>query len=123
MSKEAMKLALEALNNETDLSLQLRAIIALEKALAKQEQGEPYGILNVETGIVRKSWEGMAYYGELIDVYTTPPQRTWVGLTDEEINEAIKHSEKIATDYAGWVSEQRLIWGRSIEAKLKEKNT
>ena len=42
------------------------------------------------------------------------PQRTWVGLTDEEIEEGIKQS---------WVTEQAFqsaAWW--AEAKLKEKN-
>ena len=42
-------------------------------------------------------------------VYTTPPQRPWVGLTDDEIKEA----------YAGLTL--RKIY-QTIEAKLKEKN-
>ena len=47
--------------------------------------------------------------------YTTPPQRTWVGLTDEEIAQGCKES---------WVTEQ--AWQSAVwwaEAKLKEKNT
>jgi hypothetical protein len=44
-------------------------------------------------------------------LYTNPPQRTWVGLTDEEENEY---------NYLGpdmhWVIQE-------IAAKLKEKNT
>jgi len=40
-------------------------------------------------------------------LYTTPPQRTWVGLTDEEIDE--------------WTPEIHVVI-RAIEAKLKEKN-
>jgi hypothetical protein len=46
---------------------------------------------------------------------TTPPQRTWVGLTDEEIEQGCKES---------WVTEQAFqsaVWW--AEAKLKEKNT
>jgi len=46
-----------------------------------------------------------------VGLYTTPPQRTWVGLTDEEISELIR-----ATHNTG-----SLV--RAIEAKLKEKNT
>ena len=42
-------------------------------------------------------------------LYTTPPQRTWVGLTDEEINDCIS------------MSIQKTC--RTVEAKLKEKNT
>ena len=48
-------------------------------------------------------------------VDTTPPQRTFVGLTDEEIAQGCKES---------WVTEQ--AWQSAVwwaEAKLKEKNT
>jgi len=46
-------------------------------------------------------------------LYTTPPQRTWVGLTDEERGQAIN-----ANFGTG-------LWAmaKDIEAKLKEKNT
>ena len=42
-------------------------------------------------------------------LYTAPPQRTWVGLTDDEI-------EHVRNDQPWWAI-------RAIEAKLKEKNT
>lgn len=47
-------------------------------------------------------------------LYTAPPQRPWVGLTDEEIAQGNKES---------WVTEQ--AWQSAVwwaEAKLKEKN-
>jgi hypothetical protein len=50
-----------------------------------------------------------------IPLYTHPPQRTWVGLTDEEIAQGCKES---------WVTEQ--AWQSAVwwaEAKLKELNT
>jgi hypothetical protein len=50
---------------------------------------------------------------EMIDVeYTTPQQRTWVGLTDEELLEIMR------VNYARTIP---LI--AAVEAKLKEKNT
>jgi len=49
-------------------------------------------------------------------LYTTPPQRTFVGLTDEEINEVF--GADIRDEQSG---ELRFI--RAIEAKLKELNT
>ena len=56
------------------------------------------------------SFESIPIEGWL-PIYTTPPQRTWVGLTDEEENEY---------NYLGpdmhWVIQE-------IAAKLKEKNT
>ena len=50
---------------------------------------------------------------------TTPPQRTWVGLTDEEIDVIYEHHHN---QYGECES---VNWGyeRAIEAKLKEKNT
>ena len=47
---------------------------------------------------------------------TTPPQRTWVGLTDEEVSEVF--GGDINAEHSG---ELRFV--RAIEAKLKEKNT
>ncbi len=50
-------------------------------------------------------------------LYTHPPQRTWVGLTDEEAQKTFaEHNCDISTHLAG-------ILARAIEAKLKEKNT
>jgi hypothetical protein len=47
-------------------------------------------------------------------LYTAPPQRTWVGLTDEELYE-IRFSQEI--------NDTRIIHlFRKLEAKLKEKN-
>ena len=45
---------------------------------------------------------------------TTPPQREWAGLTDEEIY----------MNCPNWLSqEQCKVWIQQVEAKLKEKNT
>ena len=49
------------------------------------------------------------------ELYIHPPQRTWVGLTDEEVNNAIK--EKNISPLFTY----RMI-ARTIEAKLKQKN-
>ena len=51
-------------------------------------------------------------------VYTTPPQRTWVGLTDEEIDQGL-----VRSDYAFKTAE---AWRAGVVfamTKLKEKNT
>ena len=50
-------------------------------------------------------------YLEALDSLCQPPQRTWVGLTDEEVREIC------VNEWGGY--EQC----RAIEAKLKEKNT
>jgi hypothetical protein len=49
-------------------------------------------------------------------LYTAPPQREWVGLTDEEARKTFQaHNCTISADLAG-------ILARAIKAKLKEKN-
>jgi len=48
--------------------------------------------------------------------YTTPPQRTWVGLTDEDVNGFVGQ-------YWGDEYMKMRSMVRAIEAKLKEKNT
>jgi hypothetical protein len=51
-------------------------------------------------------------------LYTTPPKREWVGLTDEEIYEyADKYLYQHGSNYG------IKAFGKAIEAKLKEKNT
>jgi hypothetical protein len=51
---------------------------------------------------------------EVRTLYTTPPKRPWVGLTDEEISQL-------------WISTSPYFneddFAKAIEAKLKEKNT
>ena len=46
-----------------------------------------------------------------VPLYTTPPQRTWVRLTDEELYKI--HTKE------GW---NGMIFAHAIEAKLKQKN-
>ena len=48
-------------------------------------------------------------------LYAAPPQRPWVGLTDEEID----------TTWKKWIGTERAnkSYTLAIEAKLKEKNT
>ena len=54
-------------------------------------------------------------------VFTSPPKREWVGLTDEEIQDLGYLSEKFDASNSEWFDR----WGfaQAIEAKLKEKNT
>jgi hypothetical protein len=66
------------------------------------------------------------------DIHTcTPPQRTWVGLTDEESNLLLNQSDLLDMfENIGWYSAPKnafkknsAIFIRAIETKLKEKNT
>ena len=53
----------------------------------------------------------VAEWVEDVGYHTTPPQRTWVGLTDEEKHE-IRYSHMTSAEFIEF-----------IEAKLKDKNT
>jgi hypothetical protein len=150
MTKEAMKLALEALQwftaaepwDEPDVS---KAIKALEEALAKQEQslelvewcdvdgtgipepvyrlkakqeqGEPVAWMEPDWAdgtIFRDSEVNKTtdfFHDHMIPLYTTPPQRTWVGLTNEQMRQI-----------CGSVATMREAV-REAEAILKEGNT
>ena len=119
--RKAAEMALEALNEVTgwQWSGPMRvmdeveaAIYALRTALAQTEQ-EPvaWGIAN--TRPTEKNPLMMVMLDEpkpshlVVPLYTAPPKREWVGLTDDEIDEK--------TDFRATV--------RYFEAKLKEKNT
>ncbi len=125
MSREAMKLALEALTatmsthgfRDAIEEVQDKAITALKQAL---EQPEPE---TVECHTCKGL--GRIYMGcgswihcdtcNTTGKATTPPKREWQGLTDEEIDEGQRQS---------WVDKQAFesaVWW--AEAKLKEKNT
>ena len=52
-----------------------------------------------------------AYGDDWVPLYTTPPQRTWVGLTDEEIKDILDCGRGGLVDI------------KKTEAKLKDKNT
>ena len=50
-------------------------------------------------------------------LYTTPPQRTWVGLSDKDITETFDEVPSAQND-PWW-----LRYAKAIEAKLRSKNT
>jgi len=86
----------------------------VEVVLAKQEQGEPVAWEYCEEVF----WHTNQNLNDYIrangtPLYTTPQQRTWVGLTDEEILSIGCMSDKT------WM----LLFAKAIEAKLKELNT
>jgi hypothetical protein len=62
-------------------------------------------------------WKNPSSVYKPIPLYTTPPQRTWVGLTDEEIDYYIVHRCGVAT------KKNLVELIRLCEIKLKEKNT
>ena len=89
---------------------------ALRARLAQPEP-EPVAYIDVETRNL--SWAKLTRWEtptvvkmDKVPLYTAPPKKEWVGLTDDEIYEAVENSNSVLVkDMA-----------RAIEAKLKEKN-
>ena len=111
---EALRLALEALKQIDEAMPFPVAKLAqkvIKEALAQPEQ-EPVGeIVDAIEGAFKCSFTKMLPVGTKL--YTTPPQRTWVGLTDEEQRD-IAYSDINCWD-----------WGElmdAVELKLKDKN-
>jgi len=107
---EALKLALEALEAHADIGIKSdKAINAIKKALAQTQ--EPVRIMGFNCKCGRRM-EVSAEQGVV-----PSPQRTWVGLTDEEIDYIYMGIRAVHHD----VDSDVLC--RAIEAKLKEKNS
>ena len=116
---EALRLAWDALEDIGDewgftsnrtVPKRKEAITAIKEALAQPEQ-EPVGeIVDAIEGAFKCSFTKMLPVGTKL--YTNPPQRTWVGLTDEEFLKACQ----LAEDGNYLVAFQR------IQQWLKEKN-
>ena len=136
---EALKLALEALENSIDLVSQearnaeelygkypsrqgkvgglkvladqhKEALAAVKEALAQPEQKPLAWISTGPARMFHWTADKPAYGDDWVPLYTTPPQRTWVGLTGEEKHE-IRYSHMTSAEFI-----------ECIEAKLKEKN-
>ena len=147
-TEEALRLALEALENITSVSIceathhakkdrhllceecpnevrHLKAITAIKAALLSRSDGEAK---DEPVAWMRTSGTGSPVVTEALliempemrwnfqqPLYTTPPQRTWVGLTAEE-------REQVQAESYGKVPHHVALIA-AVEAKLKEKNT
>jgi hypothetical protein len=103
-----------------------QAITSLRQAIAELESQEPvaWQVHPFDYGIGHEGVYARTDRHEQVEMwkrkgwtvqplYTTPPQRTWQGLTDEEIT-ALKHNGE------RYISSQD--FARAVEAKLKQKN-
>ena len=107
MSIEAMKQALEALEFDSLYGTgKQEAITSLRQAIAETEKQEPVGWIDSKGNMICTKINESCK-----PLYTTPQQRTWVGLTDEE-RKTICEANNVYHD--GLIED--------IEAKLKEKN-
>ena len=119
---EALRLALEALENSwtepnnEQYEIEKNAITAIKEALETKDEPFEYwnavGWFGYDTGL-RLWFETDKNDDGAIPLYKDQQQRTWVGLTDEEIQECLQGLPTQTID----------VYARRIEAKLKEKNT
>ena len=113
--RELMKMARRALElrcNDADgneVDLVTPAIKALRDRLAQPEP-EPVAWAHPEWLTYRRAPAPDVYYkNRWIPLYTAPPKREWVGLTEVDIYDAMDNEDEFE-------------FARAIEAKLKEKN-
>ena len=66
-----------------------------------------------------KIWREVTVGSPGIFLYAAPPQREWVGLTDDEIK-AFDTWHDNREEEVGWVNPSEIV--AHIEAKLKQKN-
>ena len=121
---EALRLALEALEDlgmkhyeNTGEVLYKETFTAIKAALEAKDEpvacvidGDLYFHHEID-------WEDLAYQGHGIELlYTTPPQRTWIGLTADEMESLYQQATYMDdTDHIHMLM--------MAEAKIKDKNT
>ena len=96
----------------------LKAHQALKEALAQTQ--EPVAWLSTDSiGERHLCFDKPLDNDPVQPLYTTPPQRTWVGLTKKEI---LLVNEKQDESIIAAPDDELIQFARAIEAKLKEKN-
>jgi hypothetical protein len=96
------------------------------RARLSAPEPEPYGYFKYDLRL--DAWVQNRVSNNGVAFYTTPPQREWQGLTDEEMSAAMDYwSDPVRSAYGGAHSADGEYVGmidtwQYIEAKLKEKN-
>ena len=88
-------------------------------ALTQPEQEPLAWISTGPASMIHWTADKPAYGDDWVPLYTTPPQRTWVGLSDEEIAEFDTWHDN-REEEVGWCNPSEIV--AYIEAKLKQKN-
>ena len=128
MSREAMQMALEALESDpishAGLVSRKQAIAALRQALETEQK--PVATVTSESGNpnLSMSWWHEPALPVGTKIYTSPPKAAeWVGLTADEIWKCNKAKSGSAVEFHICVEHQNVLdFAEAIEAKLKEKN-
>ena len=120
MSREAMQMALDMLNEIADdvyCDQKLEGVIAALRQALETEQ-EPVAWLSTDCiGERYLCFTKPKDNDPVQPLHTTPPKREWVGLTDEEIVAATN-----AVHGFGAIKQKDMNFAKAIEAKLREKN-
>ena len=126
--EEILKMTLEALEEACELigpawawrdEKGRPAITAIKEALAQPEQEPLAWISTGPASMIHWTSDKPAYGDDWVPLYTTPPQREFVGLTKEEIAEFDTWHDT-REEEVGWCNPSEIV--AYIEAKLKEKN-
>ena len=125
MSREAMQLALEALEKVitafgSGLTLQQNAITALRQALETEQEPVAWMHNFITGNVITHIPADIGRHPERWAPLYTSPQKQWVGLTDEEIQDLGYLSQKIDEGNSPWFD--RLGFAKAIEQALKKKN-
>ena len=89
--------------------------------VAPQPKQEPLAWISTgPASMIHWTADKPAYGDDWVPLYTTPPQREFVGLTKEEIAEFDTWHDN-REEEVGWCNPSEIV--AYIEAKLKEKNT
>ena len=122
MTQEALKLVMDALddllywdNGKPEYDEARKALQVGKQALAQPEQ-EPVAWMDAD-GNVSDNNDHKCFP---IPLYTTPPQRTWVGLTDDEIDRVTDAQWGKGVNKPIYAAHR--AYARAIEQALKEKN-
>ena len=124
MTKEALKLALEALvlNNAEWKHLADSGDSGYWSAEDQNHYKQTeQAIAAVQRALANEALDKMAENARELGLDYEPPQRTWVGLTDGEVDKMIL----LMGFPPDWITENAIVKNivRNLEAKLKEKNS
>ena len=114
--EEALRMALEALEGADQIDCDMQAAITAIKEALAQEQEPLAWISTGPANMIHWTSDKPAYGDDWVPLYTTPPQRTWVGdLEDIDIN--ITWNENSMRDFG----KDELNFARAILRKAQEK--
>ena len=121
LTREEAQQVMDALEAHADIGIRANKAIKTLRAKLSAPEPEPVAWMEIENYLDEENlWcerKVLSEYdnGRNMPLYTAPPQREWVGLTDDKY-------EAMAEQYVTNCYFDTLKYAKAIEAKLKEKN-